>query len=230
MNWLAFWDSPHSIYVSARHKDVHYRTIAEAIAALVPSHEARVLDYGSGEALHADVIAAACGQLLLCEGAPRVRSGFAARFADNPKIRALAPDDLKQLPDHSLDLIVLHSVAQYLAPDELTALLAQFHRLLNAGGTLVVSDIIPPHVPAVTDAIALLKFGAANGFFFAGVAGLTRTLVSNYWRMRSQYGLTRYSETAMADVLAAAGFIAQRKSDNIGHNQARMAFTARPSV
>jgi SAM-dependent methyltransferase len=228
MNWLAFWDSPHSIYVSARHKDVHYRMIAEAIAALVPSREARVLDYGSGEALHADTVAVACGQLLLCEGAPSVRSGIALRFADNPKIRAIAPDDLKQLPDHSLDLIVLHSVAQYLSPDELTALLVQFHRLLNAGGTLVVSDIIPPHVPAATDAIALLKLGAANGFFFAGVAGLARTLASNYWRLRSQYGLTRYSGTTIIDKLAAADFVAQRKPDNIGHNPARMAFTARP--
>jgi SAM-dependent methyltransferase len=228
MNWLTFWDSPHSIYVSARHKDVHYRLIAEAIAALVPSHEARVLDYGSGEALHADIVAAACGQLLLCEGAPRVRSGIAARFADNPKIRALAPGDLKQLPEQSLDLIVLHSVAQYLTRDEFSGLLTQFHRLLKANGTLVASDIIPPHVPAATDAIALLKFGTANGFFFAGVAGLARTLVSNYWRLRSQYGLTRYSETAMTDMLAAAGFIAQRMPDNIGHNQARMAFTARP--
>jgi SAM-dependent methyltransferase len=228
MNWLAFWDSPHSIYVSARHKDVHYRVIAQAIAALVPSHEALVLDYGSGEALHADIVAAACGQLLLCEGAPRVRSGVAARFADNPKIRALAPDDLKQLPDRSLDLIVLHSVAQYLTPDELSGLLTQFHRLLNANGTLVLSDIIPPDVPAATDAIALLKFGAANGFLFAAVAGLVRTLVSNYWRLRSHYGLTRYSDTAMIEKLTAAGFAARRNPDNIGHNQARMAFTARP--
>ena len=46
--WLAFWDSPHSIYVSARHKDVHYRLIASEIAALVPGPQARVLDYGSG--------------------------------------------------------------------------------------------------------------------------------------------------------------------------------------
>jgi SAM-dependent methyltransferase len=228
MNWLAFWDSPHSIYVSARHKDVHYRVIAQAIAALVPSRVARVLDYGSGEALHADIVAAACGQLLLCEGAPRVRSGIAARFAGNPKIRALAPDDLKQLPDRSLDLIVLHSVAQYLTPDETSGLLTQFHRLLNANGMLVLSDIIPPDVPAATDAIALLKFGATNGFLFAAVAGLVRTLASNYWRLRSHYGLTRYSDTAMIEKLAAAGFAARRNPDNIGHNQARMAFTARP--
>ena len=228
MNWLAFWDSPHSIYVSARHKDVHYRAIAEAIARLVPSQEARVLDYGSGEALHADIVAAACGQLLLCEGAPRVRSGIAARFADNPKIRALAPGDLKQLPGQSIDLIVLHSVAQYLTPDELGELLTQFHRLLNTNGTLVLSDIIPPEVSAATAAAALLKFGAANGFFLAAFAGLARTLMSNYWRLRSKYGLTRYSDTAMIDKLAAAGFVAQRKADNIGHDQARTAFTARP--
>ena len=29
-DWIAFWDSEHSIYVNARHRDVHYRTIAMA--------------------------------------------------------------------------------------------------------------------------------------------------------------------------------------------------------
>ena len=228
MNWLAFWDSPHSIYVNARHKDVHYRIIAQAISALVPSPRARVLDYGSGEALHADIVADAAGELLLCEGAPGVRAGLAARFAGNPKIRAVAPDDLKQLPEQSLDLVLLHSVAQYLTPEETSALLATFHRLLRPDGRLVVSDVIPPHVPAATDALALMRFGAANRFFFAAVAGLGRTFLSSYWRLRSRYGLTRYSEGAMIEKLAAAGFAAQRAPANIGHNQARMEFIARP--
>jgi hypothetical protein len=52
--------------------------------------------------------------------------------------------------------------------------------------------------------------------------------MSNYWRLRSQYGLTRYNDVAMIDKLSAAGFVAQRMADNIGHDQARMAFTARP--
>jgi SAM-dependent methyltransferase len=226
--WLAFWDSSHSIYVNARHRDVHYRLIAGEIAALVPSHEARVLDYGCGEALHADLVAAAAREVLLCDGAPKVRAGIAARFADNPKIRAVAPGDVESLPDHSLDLIVLHSVAQYLTADELTRLLALFHRLLSADGTLVVSDVVPPDVPASTDAIALLRFGAADGFFIGAVIGLIRTVLSDYWRLRSRYGLTRYSETAMTEKLAAAGFSAQRMANNIGHNQARLAFIAHP--
>ena len=85
-DWLAFWDSRHFIYVNARHKDVHYRLIARAIAALVPSREARVLDYGSGEALHAALVAEATAELLLCEAAPGLRAGLEKRFDSNPKI------------------------------------------------------------------------------------------------------------------------------------------------
>jgi SAM-dependent methyltransferase len=226
--WLDFWDTSHSIYVNARHRDVHYRLIAKEIAALIPSPQARVLDYGCGEARHADDVAAAAGELLLCEGAPRVRAGIAERFAGNAKIRAIAPDDLAKLADRSLDLIVLHSVAQYLTPAELAALLAQFHRLLRDDGLLVVSDVVPPHVPASTDAMALLRFGGANGFLCGAVTGLVRTVLSDYWRLRSRYGLTRYGEAAMQEKLAAAGFAAERAPRNIGHNQARMAFMARP--
>jgi SAM-dependent methyltransferase len=226
--WLTFWDSAHSIYVNARHRDVHYNLIAQQIAALVASPQARVLDYGCGEALHADRVAAAAGELLLCEGAPRVRAGIAARFSGNAKIRAVAPDEVERVADHSLDLIVLHSVAQYLTPEELAKLFALFHRLLTADGMLVVSDVIPSDVAASTDALALLRFGAENGFFIAAITGLVRTVLSDYWRLRSRYGLTRYGEAAMTEKLAAAGFSAQRAPHNIGHNQARMAFIARP--
>jgi SAM-dependent methyltransferase len=226
--WLKFWDGSHSIYVNARHREVHYRVIARQIAELSPSPRARVLDYGCGEALHGDDVAAAAGELLLCDGAPRVRTAIAARFAENPKIRTIAPDEVARLPERSLDLIVLHSVAQYLTPEEAAALFELFRRLLAADGMLVVSDVIPPAVNAATDAMALLRFGAANGFLVAAVFGLARTLVSDYWRLRTRYGLTRYGEAAMIEKLAAAGFDAQCAPQNLGHNPARMAFLARP--
>jgi SAM-dependent methyltransferase len=227
-SWLAFWDGPHSIYVSARHKDVHYRLIASEIIALVPGPLARVLDYGSGEALHADLVAAQAGELLLCEGAPGLRAGIARRFAGVANIRAIAPEDVARLPAHSLDLIVLHSVAQYLTADEAGTLLELFHRLLKPGGVLVVGDVIPPHIPAATDAAALIRFAAANGFLLAALGGIARTLMSDYMQMRARLGLTRYDEAKMLQKLAAAGFAARRAGKNIGHNQARMTFIARP--
>jgi SAM-dependent methyltransferase len=227
-DWLSFWDRPHSIYVSTRHKDVHYRLIAQELAALVPSRQARVLDYGSGEALHADIVAAAAGELLLCDGAPNVRAGLAARFAGNAKIRTLSPDDVERLPDNCLDFIVLHSVAQYLPREQTQSLLGLFHRLLKAGGMLLVSDIIPPHVGKAADVAALVRFARGNGFLFAALIGLARTLFSDYRRLRARVGLTHYSETDMIGLFAAAGFAARRAERNIGHNQARMAFIARP--
>ena len=151
-----------------------------------------MLDYGSGEALHADLVAEATGELLLCEAAPGVRAGLEKRFAGNPKIRVVAPHEIARLPEHSLDLIVMHSVAQYLTAAGTGALFALFHRLLKPDGLLVVSDVISPEVVAATDAWALLRFGQANGFFFAALWGLLRTLLSDYWRLRSRLGLTRY--------------------------------------
>src|SRR6476620_9924793 len=105
--WLAFCNGSHPIYVNARHKDVHYRLIAKEIAALVPGPQARVLDYGCGEALHAEIVAAAAGELFLCEAAPGVRESLVDRFAGQRNIHVLAAHEAARLAEHSLDLIVL---------------------------------------------------------------------------------------------------------------------------
>ena len=79
-----------------------------------------------------------------------------------------------------------------------------------------------------SDAIALLRLGAANGFFGAALLGLLRMLASDYWRLRQRAGLTRYGEAAMMQKLNQAGFSARCAPDNIGHIQSRMTFIARP--
>jgi SAM-dependent methyltransferase len=227
-DWRSFWDSAHSIYVNARHKDVHYREIADQIAAFVPGPAARVLDYGCGEAIHADRVAAVASEVLLCDSAPSVRAAIAARFAADPRIRALAPQEVEKLTDGSVDLIVSNSMTQYLAPAELDRVLALWHRLLARAGTLIVADVIPPDAGALTDVTALLRYAAANGFFVAALIGLARTAVSPYSRLRSRLGVTRYTQSAFMQKLEAAGFTAQRLPRNLEHNAARMTFRARP--
>ncbi|MEA2946418.1 MAG: hypothetical protein QOI40_1748, partial [Alphaproteobacteria bacterium] len=226
-DWVAFWDSQHSIYVNARHRDVHYRTIAQDIAAHVTSG-ASVLDYGCGEALHADLVAAPARRVILCEAAPMVRAALAERYAGHAKIEVRSPDEIAALPAGSVDVVVLHSVAQYLTSEELDQTLARFHRLLADNGLLILGDVIPPGVSALTDATALIRFASANGFLGAALVGLARTVLSDYWRLRSQLGLTRYGEAAIVQKLGSAGFSARRASANIGHNPARMTFLARP--
>src|ERR1044071_10385032 len=89
-DWVKFYDFKHSvIYVNARHRDVHYRAIAQDIRAYVPSPTAHVLDYGCGEATSAELIAAACGQLVLAEAAPNVRASLTMHYAADPKITVI---------------------------------------------------------------------------------------------------------------------------------------------
>jgi SAM-dependent methyltransferase len=227
-DWRSFWDSAHSIYVNARHKDVHYREIADQIAAFVPGPNARVLDYGCGEAIHADRVAAVAAQVLLCDQAPSVRAAIAARFAADARIRALAPEEVERLPDKSLDLIVANSMTQYLTPSELDRVLGLWHRLLARSGTLIVGDVIPPDAGTLTDVMALMRYAAANGFFTAALWGLVRTAVSPYSRLRSRIGVTRYTQSAFLQKLAAAAFTAERLPRNLEHNAARMTFRAKP--
>jgi SAM-dependent methyltransferase len=227
--WVEFWDSPHAIYVNARHRDVHYLRIAEDIARYVPKNGV-VLDYGCGEALHADIPAAIAERLILCEAAPKVREGLVERFKGDRKILVVSPEELATFEEHSLDLIILHSVAQYLTPEELDRLLVTFHRLLKNDGLLVLGDIIPPQTSAMTDALALLQFGWSSGFFLAAWLGLVRTVLSRYWSLRSTLGLTRYDKDEMLRKITHADFWATRANKNIGHNQKRATYLARPGL
>ena len=227
-DWISFYDFKHSvIYVNARHRDVHYRTIAEDIRAYVPSKDAQVLDYGCGEATSAALVAEAGGHLALVEAAPNVRAALTARYANNPKISVLTPEQAATRPPGSFDLIVMHSVAQYLSGAELDRLLAIFRTLLKPNGLFILGDIVPPHMAAPAAALSLLRFGAANGFFWAAVGGLMRIFVSDYFRLKKTHGLSHYDEAAMLAKLKAAGFSPQRAGRNIGHNQQRMTFLCR---
>jgi SAM-dependent methyltransferase len=226
-DWVAYYDSEHSIYVNDHHRDVHYARLAEAIASHVPCPTAAVLDYGCGEALHADRVAAAAGRLTLAEAGPAVRGRLIERFDANPKILVMSTDRVASLPPQSLDLVILHSVSQYLTPEEFARTAGLFHRLLKSGGLLLVGDVVTPRASAIADSWALLRFGWRDGFFCAAVLGLIRTFFSDYWRLRTKIGLTRYTEQDMAGKLLAAGFNVTRARVNLGHLATRMTFLAR---
>jgi len=224
--WISYFDSDHPLYVNERHRDVHNALIAADIRAYIPHPEAVVLDYGCGEALHADRVAAAAGRLILCDAGPRLLAALSARFKDHPAIEVRSADALADLPDGCVDLIVMHSVAQYLTDAELDGALATFRRLARPGGVVLLGDIIHPDASVVQETAALLRFAAANGFLLAALGGLVRTALSGYPRLRARLGLSRHHPQAMLARLERAGFKAARAPRNIGHDQSRMTFRA----
>ena len=224
-DWISFYDSKHWIYVNARHRIAHCQGLADGFVRYAP-RDGVMLDYGCGESLFADRVADVTARLILCEPAPNVRTAIAGRFAGNPKIAVRKPEDIGMMTPRSIDVIVMHSVAQYLSAQELDRLLRLFHRLLARGGLLVVSDVLPHKLSSTADALDLLRFGAQKGFYWAAVFGLLRTLFSGYRRLRNAFGLSRYDEDEMIARLEAVGFSALRARTNIGHSSRRMTFMA----
>ncbi len=226
-DWITFFDSDHAIYVNARHKQVHAQLTGDGMLAHIAQGD-RVLDYGCGEAAYAEKLAQRAGTLTLSDAAPKLRDALRARTRSVPSISVLSPDEIAALPDGSFDVIIMHSVSQYLSSTQLDDLLAQFRRLLRPGGKLVIGDVVQPDTPALQDASALLQFGWREGFFFAAIGGLFRTALSDYAKLRKEAGLSRYNEDEMRGKIERAGYSAERYRPNIGHLQTRMSFVARP--
>lgn len=226
MSWRDFWNGEHSIYVSPRHKALHYRAIAADLIGHIPASDAVVLDHGCGEALDAARVAASCGRLYLCEAAPNVRDKLRARFGRNETIIVVSPEEVEALPPASLDLVVANSLLQYLSRDELKALLEIWRDRLKPGGALILADVIPPDVSPLTDASQLLAFAWRGGFLMAALGGLVRTAFSDYRKLRAQYGLSTYTADAIAALIREAGFADMQRPGNFGHNPHRMTFKA----
>ncbi|MDP3255064.1 MAG: methyltransferase domain-containing protein [Bosea sp. (in: a-proteobacteria)] len=227
MSWRDFWNGEHAIYVSPRHKTLHYRQIATDLIGHIPVPDAVVLDHGCGEALDAARVAGQCGRLYLCEAAPSVRDKLRAMLGGKANVTVVAPEEVEALPDATLDLVVANSLIQYLSRDELVALLGTWHAKLKPGGKLVVADIIPPDISPLTDASQLLAFAWRGGFLIAALAGLVRTAFSDYRKLRAQYGLSTYRIDDIAGLIAAAGFAEVSPAKNFGHNPHRLTLVAR---
>jgi SAM-dependent methyltransferase len=226
MNWREYWNGPHPIYVNARHRALHFSLIARDIAALIPSRDAVVLDYGCGEADTANELSQRCGKLYLFDTADAVHARLAQKHAGDARILVIDEPGLADVPDASLDLIVVNSVLQYLGEEELVAILDFARAKLKPSGRLALGDVIPADANAVSDTLALLDFAFKGGFLFAALIGLVRTALSDYRKLRDRLGLTRYTQEQMLTLLQKHGFDARRADRNIGHNQGRMLFLA----
>jgi SAM-dependent methyltransferase len=226
-SWIDYWNSDHPIYVNDRHKALHASGLANDFRRHVKAPDAQVLDFGCGEALYAEEVARFCGRLFLSDAAPAVRAKVAERVKDRANIVVQSAEETAAMPDASFDLIVVNSVAQYLTAEQLAGFLPGWRLMLKPDGRLILADIIPPGVSPVTDASALLSFAWKGGFVGAALAGLVRTALSDYRKIRGELGFTLHAEQDLLAMLERNGFRGERSHPNFGHNQARMTFSCR---
>ena len=86
-SWLSYWNAPNKIYVSERHKQLHYDVVFASIAPHLPNRRGVVLDWGCGDALAADRIAERCNMVFLYDAAKSARARLRRRYDNHARIR-----------------------------------------------------------------------------------------------------------------------------------------------
>lgn len=225
-SWLDFWNAPNRIYINDRHREAHYERIFAAVKPYLPK-SGTVLDWGCGEALAAERMAAQGVHVLLYDGAEVVRAHLCKRFEGHEHIDVLDDDALAALPQHSIDLILVISVLQYLSRQQLDRTLTRLRPLLTAEGALLLGDVIEPNTPLLKDVCNLLRFAYREHFLLAAVLGLGSTFVSPYRKLRHRLGFSRYTPAEIDGILSSQGFSVQRLTVNIAPSRHRRSFLAR---
>ena len=146
------------------------------------------------------------------------------RFSNNNNIEVYSLEEISKIKEQSIDLIVMHSVIQYMSADELEKALKNIKRILSYNGIFILGDVISPDSSAITDALSLLNFGKKNGFLLPALISLIKTFFSNYRRLRKKYGLFKYTDNEILNLLSNLGFKTYRRPINIGHNQSRKTY------
>ena len=223
-SWTEFWGGKHSIYVSPRHVEAHFRRLTADLAAALPHRPGlRVLDYGSGDALGAPSLAALGHRISLYDAAVEVQTRIAQRYKDDPRITVLDEQTLAS-SDGGFDAVIVSSVIQYIPRITLPVTIARWHHLLAPGGVLVVADVMRPDAGMAEDVGDLLGFAWKEGFLPTALLGLARTFFSDYRQMRRKLGLARYTEQEFLRLLAVGGFRAEALPENPGPNRHRLGF------
>ncbi|WP_246148975.1 class I SAM-dependent methyltransferase [Skermanella pratensis] len=225
--WIDFWNRPNAIYVNQRNVDAHFDCIVRDLREFVPPGGGKiVLDFGCGDALGASRVADGCETLYLYDAAPMVRERVRERLAGDQRIKVLDGNGLRHLPAASVDLVLVVSVVQYMARDELSDALRLWHRVLKPDGALIIADVIDPATPIHVDAKSQLTFARKNGFLLAALGGLVRMFFSNYRDLRNRAGFAMYREEEMLGILRSGGFEGTVLPRNIGPGNHRKAFRA----
>jgi SAM-dependent methyltransferase len=226
-SWLSYWNAPNRIYVSERHKRLHYDVVFAGIAPHLPTRGGVVLDWGCGDALAADGIAERCNTVLLYDAAESARDRLRLRYVGHARIRVLEQFGLDELAGDSVDLIIVNSVIQYLSDEQLHEALVLFNRLLKSGGGFLLGDVINPGTRNSRHVTTLLRFAWRHGFFLAAIGGLAQTFVSPYRNLRREVGFATFTSEQILDKLARHGFTAEKLARNIGISGNRSSYLAR---
>ncbi len=148
-NWTSYWENTN---IDSAVEQSNAKFYTDAFLKNIPLQtDFKVMDFGCGSGYVAHALAPAVKEICLWDKSAKFRALAKLRGKDIANLSVL--DNFP--PDKSFNLIVVHSVIQYMSAEEFKSLLATWHRALAPGGQLVISDIMPKNHNGFKDLYAM---------------------------------------------------------------------------
>jgi SAM-dependent methyltransferase len=196
-------------------------------AAVDVRRTGRVLDFGCGFGFVARLLAPHVSEVWFWDASENMRAEARRNTADVPNARlcdvpAALSEDGDRIAWHgpAFDLILVNSVVQYMAREELLAWLGRWAAMLARGGKLVLSDLIPPNHRSASDVADLLRFGARNGSTLRAAADAVGGF-HNYWRTSRNVPLLRVDHGELVGQADASNLDVDILAANLTHLRKR---------
>jgi predicted TPR repeat methyltransferase len=183
----------------------------------------RVLDFGCGLGMTAARIAERVRTIAIWDESASMRRRAFDRIsrvgrADLLDLSAGAPTGVQPF-----DLILVHSVVQYVTERELEQLMALWAAVLETSGVVILSDVVPERSNIVHDIVHTVAFSIRRGVRFAAGAAMLREF-ARYAAARKRAPLLRLSVARVAAMAAAAGLECRALDANLGFRRNRLSF------
>lgn len=206
--WTNFWKSERHAFDDVMRLATQYfaKRFSEEFDLRANIH---IFDYGCGPGFLADALSA--DKAVTFSGADinayfidlckQTHPGahFFTIHADPRENVALLRENLPRRADY----IILLSISQYLAsPEELEGIISSLKPHLNAGGSIIVADVVDEHTRSYRDALALLSHALNNGKLAAFLRFMRYVLGAQYASVARATRLQQISESfinAMAE-------------------------------
>ena len=164
--WLGYFDRLEETALH-RAQSAHYVRSLSAEVGL--RRDQRVLDFGCGFGSVVALLAPLVAEVWWWDPSPNMRVATSRATSAFHNTR---PFDLSSFPpldaktdrtEGTFHLILVNSVAQYMAPAELWIWIGRWRDLLASDGKIVLSDLIPPDHGSRSDSLDLFRFAARHG-------------------------------------------------------------------
>lgn len=202
MSWLDYWSDSRFDESFWRPRSRLYYEKIRGVVELEPSM--RVMDYGAGPGYLGPYLSPRVKEVILAEKSLSLHERSVrinGPYENCVSFHVTGLESLGTFLDRKrLDLILMHSVLQYIPKGEVRGLFEFFSDYLQPGGKVLVSDVVPKDLSFVRELISVFTFYIKSAHFFSFIRFFSVEL-SKYFD-RSKMELSMYSKEEILEAFS----------------------------